>query len=219
MASNKSSSKTLPQFHQWVEECLNYSRVSDVDVDATSPKSVVDVVEASWNGCCKSLDVTMYHTSESHALRSHDKLYRRQDEPDDATPTSSNNIPIYTLPEQTATSTESVTTLDLSYSADSDQKLIRLSNSTLLSCKNCSTFGTLDFSLLSFSLQDPEDILGLLIESPLELGGIFQGGELEIVANGMGARVELLTNVTGNDVVEVPLFVVPLRYGILVSQP
>jgi hypothetical protein len=219
MASGKSSSKTPYGLNPSVRKYLNDCRASNMNVDITRLSFVIDVAEASWEGCCKNFDVAMYHTSEAHALRPYGKLNRRQEDSNDATPTSSTNLPTYSFPEPTATSADSVNTLDLNHSTDPGQSLIPFSNSTLLSCTNCSTFGTLDFSFLSFSLQNLTDIPDLLAESGIELGDVFQGGELEIIANGMGARVELLTNVTGEHVLEVPLFAIPLLYRILVSVP
>jgi len=72
--------------------------------------------------------------------------------------------------------------------------------------KNCSTFGTLDLSFMSFSLQFTDDIISNIRDPFLELGYVFQGGETQVVAHGMGACVELQSNVTGNDNLEEPLF-------------
>ena len=51
----------------------------------------------------------------------------------------------------------------------------------------------------------------------MKLSDVFLGGETTIVANGMGARMEFLTNVTGNDTLNIPLFEIPLVFGIAVS--
>jgi hypothetical protein len=157
----------------------------------------------------------MHPTRESHALRPHSKRQRPQDEPD-ATPTITNNIATFLVPEPIATSTAEVNTLDLNHSLDPNKSLIPFSNSTMLSCKNCSTYGSLDFSFVSFSFQD--NVTERILEPPLELSDVFQGGETTAVANGMGARMEFQTNVTGNDTLDIPLFEIPLVYGIAVSS-
>jgi hypothetical protein len=133
----------------------------------------------------------------------------------DGTPTITNNLATFLVPEPTATSTAEVNTLDLNHSLDPNQSLIPSSNFTLLSCKNCSTYGSLDFSFVSFSLQD--NITERVLELPLELSDVFLGGETTIVTNRMGARMELLTNITGNDTLNIPLFEIPYVFGIAVS--
>ena len=72
--------------------------------------------------------------------------------------------------------------------------------------KNCSTFGTLDFSFMSFSLPFTDDIIANIGEPFSELGYVFQGGEIQVVAHGMGACIELQSNGTGNDILKGPLF-------------
>jgi hypothetical protein len=196
-------------------QILTVCRVHGVATGHKSSVFVIGTVQASWETSFDSLKVDMYHTRESHALRPHSRRQRRQDEPD-ATPTITNNMATYLVPEPTATSTTDVNILDLNHSLDPNQSLIPFSNSTLLSYINCTTFGSLDFSFLSFSLQD--NITDRVLKPPLELSDVFQGGEATVVANGMGARMEFLTNVTGNDTLNVPLFEIPLVYGIAVSS-
>ena len=72
--------------------------------------------------------------------------------------------------------------------------------------KNCSTFGTLDFSFMSFSLQSTDDIIANSREPFSDLGYVIQGSGIQAVAHGMGACVELQSNLAGNDILEGPLF-------------
>jgi len=123
------------------------------------------------------------------------------------------------MPEPTETRTpdgNNVNTLDLS-KGFINQSLFGSANSSLqLTCKNCSTFGSLDFAFAKFELQPN---VSRILDPPVEIGDYVQGGEMNVMANGVGARLELLTNITGNATMEVPLFTIPLVYGIAVSKP
>jgi hypothetical protein len=214
MASANCSGECTAETFAYSTKVVNVCRVKSVTSGHTSFVFVIHAVQASWETSFDSLKVNMYHTRESHALRPRSNHQRRQDEPD-ATRTITNNMATYLVPEPTATSTADVNTLDLNHSLDPNQSLIPFSNSTLLSCRNCSTFGSLDFSFVSFSFQD--NIIDRILEPPLELSDVFQGGEATIVAHGMGVRMEFSTNVTRNDTLNIPLFEIPLVYGIAVS--
>ncbi|KAH7074224.1 hypothetical protein FB567DRAFT_611130 [Paraphoma chrysanthemicola] len=176
-------------------------RIGNITADQVHSSIVLDAVPATWEASFTSIAVKMYPIKEKHTLRSQPKLRVRQD---DAVPTStrSNNRPAYTISEPTATSTADVNTFNLTQGLINKPLIGSANSSVQVTCKNCSTFGTLDFSFTSFVWNIPKDL---------------EGGEITVVANSMGARVELLINVTGNDTLNVPLFVVPLLYGIAVK--
>jgi hypothetical protein len=176
------------------------ARVGKVSVGKTSSVFVIDATRVSWESAFHSLSVRMYQTSESHTLRPHGKPKKRGDAVQIVSTATGNQF-TYAIPKPTATPAANVSTLDVAGQL-LDTPLFSLASSSLqVSCKNCSTFGKLDASFVSFNWTK----------------GAIHGGEFELVAHGMGAHVELLTNITGDAVIEVPLFKVPLIAGIAVS--
>ncbi|KAF2026545.1 hypothetical protein EK21DRAFT_115694 [Setomelanomma holmii] len=185
-------------------------RVGNVDGGQQQLRFVLHTTPASWETSFKSIGVKMYHTLERHNLRSHNKPLRRQ-ELGSRTSTRVDNRPTYALPEPTATSAADVNTLDLNHGLI-NEFLIGSANSSLqITCKNCFTYGSLDFSFAQFCWAPNATEI---FEPPIALGVWLDGGEMTIVAHRMGARVEILTNITGNATMDVPLFEIPLIFGI-----
>ncbi|KAH7069770.1 hypothetical protein BKA63DRAFT_88561 [Paraphoma chrysanthemicola] len=189
-------------------------RIGNATVDQRQSSIVLDAVPATWQASFTSIAVKMYPISEKHTLRSQTKLRVRQDD-GVRTLTRSSNRPTYTISEPTATSTADVNTFDLNQGLINKPLIGSANSSVQVTCKNCSTFGTLDFSFASF-VWDPPDIEDVA-DLELSIGDFLDGGEITVDANRMGARVELLINVTGNDTLDVPLFVAPLLYGIAIK--
>jgi hypothetical protein len=174
---------------------------------------ILYTIPASWKSSFSTIDVKMYHTTESHKLRTHKELFRRQDT--SATATIGTETPTHSAPHPTATSTSDTNTLDLTSSLV-DKKFLPENSPIQIGCKNCSTYGSLDFSFVSFSLSPS---LEEILQSPIEMGDFFDGGEVTVVANGMGAHVELITNIsleTGDFTFN--LFEIPLLFGVAVSS-
>lgn len=174
---------------------------------------VLDTVAAPWKGSFSSIGVELYRTKEKHTLRSHTRRRKRQ-----ATASTTPQRPTTTseivVPEPTEVREQASYHLDLNKGAI-NERLIGSENSTFqLTCKNCSTFGTLDFSFTEFRIRDDENPVS---NGRLDLADFFEGAEMTVVANGMGARMELLTNITGSNAFGVPLFEIPLGYGVAVS--
>jgi hypothetical protein len=171
-----------------------------VGVGETSSVYVIDATLVSWESAFHSFGVRMYQTSESHTLRPHGKPRKKRDAVQ-VVSTATGNQFTFAILKPTATPAANVSTLDLAGQL-LDTPFFSLANSPLqVSCKNCSTFGKLDASFVSFNWTK----------------GAIHGGEFELVAQGMGAHVELSTKITGDAVIEVPLFEVPLIAGIAVS--
>jgi len=173
---------------------------------------VLDTVLAHWQSSFSTINVEMYHTTENHYHRAHNELLRRQDT--SATATVGTETPTHSAPRPTATSTSDTNKLDLTQSV-TDKNFLPEGSAIQIGCKNCSTYGSIDFSFVSFALApDLDEIL----TPPLEIGDLFDGGEVTVVANGMGAHVELATNIsleTGDFTFN--LFEIPLLYSVAVS--
>jgi hypothetical protein len=187
-------------------------RVGNVSIDETKSVFVLDTVQAPWKESFTSINIKLYRTNEKHTIRPHCGLRQRQSGP---TPTAGTFASISTIvvPKPTETRAEDVYHLDLNKGVINERLLGNENSSFQLTCKNCSTFGTLDFSFNSFVWNPTNESDG-----KFELGDYFEGGEMAVVANNMGARVELLTNITGSNAFGLPLFVVPLVYGVAVSK-
>ncbi|KAF2806108.1 uncharacterized protein BDZ99DRAFT_574322 [Mytilinidion resinicola] len=144
----------------------------------------------------------MHHTEESHVLRPHEELRRRQD----VTPVSSFEYTnTFAVPVPTATTNATTNHLDLNH-ALIDRDFFPANSSFQVTCKNCSTFGSLDFLFSNF-VPDVSD------RGEFILGDIFTGGEATVVANGMGAIVDVSTEIFGPDI-KLDLFEVPFLFAV-----
>jgi hypothetical protein len=172
---------------------------------------MLNIVPTPWKSSFHTIEVEMYHTTESHTLRPHQELRRRQTATGVAT---GSDAPTHTAPKPTATSTSDTNKLDLTHSV-TDKKFLPEGSPVQIGCKNCSTYGSIDFTFVSFSLHPN---LVSIVTPPIELGDIFEGGEVTVVANGMGAHVELLTNISlAQGDFSFNLFEIPLLFGVRVS--
>jgi hypothetical protein len=171
-----------------------------------------DAIAADWQSSFSEIEVEMYHTIESHFHRSHNELHRRQDASSNAT--VGTETPTDTAPHLTATSSSNSANLDLTHSLI-DKQFFGEGSSIQIGCKNCSTYGNIDFSFVSFKLAPN---LEKIVDKDIGLGDLFNGDEVTVVASGMGAHVELTTNIsltTGN--FSFNLFEEPSHYGVAVS--
>lgn len=125
--------------------------------------------------------------------------------------------PTPSIPAPTATQTTNSSSLDVNYPfTDKEIPLPGDAGANVhLKCKNCSTFGKIDFAFASFSRRDFGDTNN---ETGLQLGDFFTGGEARIVTKGLGAKVELEIGLDNDGGFDVPLFEVPLLYALAVSQ-
>lgn len=165
--------------------------------------------QTSWKQAFGSIKVSLDHTSEGHIYRPHSDLHRRQSA---LASSSLVSLPSQTLTVPTATSTATVNTLDVNR-ALVDQDLLPANSSLQITCTNCSTYGSLDFSFVNFEFAPDLD---KTIQGGFILGDIFTGGEATVVANGLGAHVELYLNISRSDSFSIPLFEIPLLFAIKV---
>ena len=105
--------------------------------------------------------------------------------------------------------------LDVAHSLKPDQDLLPSNSSLQITCRNCSTYGSLNFSFSKFEFN-PD--LGKASEGGYLLGDIFTGGEAGVEAIGLGAHVELYLNISRSDNGSISLFDIPLLYAIKVSR-
>ncbi|KAF2498984.1 hypothetical protein BU16DRAFT_559016 [Lophium mytilinum] len=177
-------------------------RVVEVKVSADDSEVTLQTEPASWAQSFTSLQVQMYHTEETHRFRPHEELRGRQA----ATAVSSiEYTSTLNVPVPTATTDATKNTLDLSH-ALIGHDFFPANSSFQVTCKNCSTFGSLDFEFANFELD-------LGVRDGFILGDIFTGGEATIVANGMGAIVDLTTKISGIDI-KLNVFEVPFLFAI-----
>ena len=165
--------------------------------------------QTSWEQAFGPIKVSLDHTSEGHIHRPHSNLHRRQSA---LASSSLVSLPSETVTVPTATSTATVNTLDVNH-ALVDQDLLPANSSLQITCTNCSTYGSLDFSFVNFEFAPDLDET---IQGGFILGDVFNGGEATIVANGLGAHIELYLNISRSDVFAIPLFEIPLLFAIKV---
>ncbi|KAF2689267.1 hypothetical protein K458DRAFT_427471 [Lentithecium fluviatile CBS 122367] len=184
-------------------------KIGTVTVSKHEQVFLLTTEQTTWQTSFSKIDVEMYHTTESHTHRPHQELRRRQDSAPAGTET-----PTHTAPKPTATSTSEVNTLDLTHSL-TDKKFLPEDSPVQIGCKNCSTYGSIDFSFLKFTLNPS---LEETLTGGLDFGDFWDGGEITLVAHGMGAHVELLTNIsleTGD--FSFNLYEVPLLLGVSIK--
>ncbi|KAF2442974.1 hypothetical protein P171DRAFT_486938 [Karstenula rhodostoma CBS 690.94] len=188
-------------------------RVENVTVNENGSLIVLDTKHADWATSFSSLDVQIQRTKELHIYRRHQlPKVRRQEEAASTTV----DLPTPSIPAPTATQTANTTSLDVNFPfIDVELPLPGNAGANVhVKCKNCSTFGELDFSFASFSLRDLDENNN---DEGWQLGGFFEGGEVNIVAKGLGARVELEVGLSSDGGFDVSLFQVPLLYALSIS--
>ena len=190
---------------------LTNSSVESVDTTEDGSSFTLHTKPVSWKQAFRSMEFTMRHSKEGHVFRPHEDLRRRQET---IAPVNTDNLPTLTAPVPTAVSTASTNTLDVNH-ALINQDLLPANSSLQITCTNCSTYGSLDFSFASFEFSPGIDEI---LSDDLTLGDIFTGGEASVVAHGLGAYVELYTNISRSDDMSISLFEVPLLFGVRVSQ-
>lgn len=181
-----------------------------MQISADGASIILYSEQVSWKQAFSSIKVSLDHNSEGHIYRPHSDLRRRQSA---LASSSVVSLPDQTLTVPTATSTATVNTLDANH-ALVDQDLLPANSSLQITCTKCSTYGSLDFSFLNFDF-DPD--LDRTLEGGFILGDIFTGGEATVVANGLGAHVELYLNISRSDDFSIPLFELPLLFAIKVG--
>ncbi|KAJ4360083.1 uncharacterized protein N0V89_000642 [Didymosphaeria variabile] len=131
--------------------------------------------------------------------------------------TMTSGFPTPSIPAPTATQTANGTSLDVNHPfIDKELPLPGDAGANIhIKCKNCSTFGEIDFAFASFNLRDIENF-GDNNETGLQLGDFFEGGEASVVAKGLGARVELEIGLSNDGGFDIPLFEVPLLYALAI---
>ena len=189
---------------------LTKFRIGIVEMNEDDSVFMLHTERTTWKGSFSSVHIQMYHTNESHAFRPHEDLRRRQGASAASTLV---DLPTLTVPVPTATSTASTNQLNLDH-ALINQALLPANSPIQVTCKNCSTFGTIDFSFANFELLPN---LTEISQEGINFSDIFTGGEATVVANGLGAHVELLTNISRSDNFQLPLFQIPLLFAIAVS--
>ena len=199
---------------QYLKPLLTYHRITHVDFELDAYIVTLRTETTSWRKSFHSMEIQMGHVQEGHVFRPKNDLRRRQDT---IASTGALSFPTVTASVPNATSTASTNTLDVNHSLI-NKDLLPANSSLQVTCTNCSTYGTIDFSFAQFEFNDN---IGQDIENtftgPLELGDLFTGGEATIVAHGLGAHVELYTNISRTDEKNIDLFQIPLLFGVKVS--
>ena len=166
---------------------------------------------SSWTRSFQSVKIRLDHATEGHTFRPHSKHIRRQSA---IASSSVIALPSHTVTIPTATSTASVNSLNVSHSLI-DEDLLPVNSSLQITCTNCSTYGSLNFSFVEFDF-DPS--LNDTLNGGFILGDIFEGGEAGVVANGLGAHMALYLNISRSQDFAISLFEIPLLYAVKVRR-
>lgn len=195
---------------------LTDDRVGAVDMPDHGSSITLYVDEIPWKKAFRSIEITMDQTKDGHSLRPHKELRRRQVATMTAVSTFSEPslTATFTAAVPTTTSNSSTNTLDVNH-ALINHDFFPKNSSLQITCTNCSTYGTIDFSFAKFQFH-PD--LNKTVHGGFILGDLFTGGEATIVANGLGAIVSLYTSISRTDELSIPLFEIPLLFAIKVSD-
>ena len=123
-------------------------------------------------------------------------------------------LPSLTVTVPTTTSTASVNSLNLNHSL-TDKQLLPSNSSLQITCTDCSTYGSLNFSFTEFKVDVDLDET---FQGDLTMGDIFKGGETSVVAIGLGAHIELYLDIPRSGNISFSLFEIPLLFTIKVSR-
>ncbi|KAK4498277.1 hypothetical protein PRZ48_010935 [Zasmidium cellare] len=163
-----------------------------VAVEDNTPDTVsLSVIPATWKDSFKSIKVQFGYTTEGHELRAHSEVRRRlqarQSDPTDVV----NAVPTLTAPTPSDLPDSDNTTGSVDLSASLTNKPIPLPSEIpiQLTCLDCRTFGSIDYSFGDFSIDHDLDITGTAT----------------VTAQGFGAHVNISAELKQSDNFLTPL--------------
>ena len=187
-------------------------RVEDIDFRHGGSLITLFTQRSSWSQAFRSLKMRLDHATEGHTFRPHSTLNRRQSARASSSATA---LPSLTVTVPTTTSTATVNSLNVDTQPMIDKDLLPSNSSLQITCTDCSTHGSLDFSFAEFEFAPDLD---RTVQGGFILDDIFNGGEVSVVAIGLGAHIELYLNISNSGHFSIPLFEIPLLFAVKVSR-
>jgi hypothetical protein len=194
----------------------NIVRVHDVSFADDGESLELSVTESLWQDAFDQFDISFGHTTDDHLFRRHadfSKVRRRRqnfnvDIPGDA-------------PDNITTGTFDLSSelIDTVFPAESFlagiQELVPIPQLPIeIGCKNCSTRGKLALNQGAIKIDLSQiDLIPDIFQGGddgKEIGNLVTGGFIELVATGVGARIELFARPKASGAFEVALFPIPI---------
>jgi hypothetical protein len=194
----------------------NQSRVNDVTVSDDEVSLTLSVEQSTWKDAFKKFDIDFGYTNDDHLYRRHSdfEVVRRRRQAADPTAIVAEIIPIPSdTPEDVTSQTFNISSqlIDSKFAlpdfVNTALSLIPLPSVSVpidLTCKNCTTTGTLVLTQGAINI-DLSNLIDVIPDTDVITGGFF-----ELAANDMSAHIELVAKPVLSDTFSVTLPGLPI---------
>jgi hypothetical protein len=194
----------------------NPIRVHDVSFADDGESLELSVTESLWQDAFDQFDISFGHTTDDHLFRRHADFARIRKKRQNFNVAIPGNAP-----DDVTTGTFDLSSelIDTVFPAESFlagiQEIVPIPQLPIeIGCKNCSTRGRLDLNQGAFNIDLSQiDLIPDIFQGGddgKEIANLVTGGFIELVATGVGARIELFARPKASGAFEIALFPIPI---------